>query len=271
MINQKKYVQFVMMYIIIFSLWIFLIPKGLEYKRMRILFLFCFAALFSCYCLYKAIKKMKRGDKLFWVLLLCTCLCGLTMEITLFLHSLSIYDQVIFSYKALPFFIVQYILLFSGFAIKFIQHYSIRGLAQFSFDSIFIVIMNIYFTLTFILDISSFRMLTKDTWILIGYFIAQSLVIYAVISLYRRERYSSSRISLIIGFTIVLVYGYIHSDSRLNSGMGTSSEVSYLIHTASILLIGLSSILYILDKPMQHENENEILSIRLCTLYITLF
>ncbi|SEA86297.1 PAS domain S-box-containing protein [Bacillus nitratireducens] len=176
------------------------------------------------------------------------------MEITLFLQSLSIYDQVIFSYKALPFFIIQYILLFSGFAIKFIKHYSIRGLAQFSFDSIFIVIMNIYFTLTFILDISSFRMLTTDTWLLIGYFIAQSLVIYAVISLYRREQYSSSRISLIIGFTIILVYGYIHL-FQLNKGMETSSEVSYLIHTASILLIGLSSILYILDKPMQHETK----------------
>lgn len=243
-----------MMYIIIFSLWIFLIPKDLNIKEIGILFLFCFAALFSCYCLYKAIKKMKRGDKLFWVLLLCTCLCGLTMEITLFLHSLSIYDQVIFSYKALPFFIVQYILLFSGFAIKFIKHYSIRGLAQFSFDSIFIVIMNIYFTLTFILDISSFRMLTTDTWVLIGYFIAQSLVIYAVISLYRREQYSSSRISLIVGFTIILVYGYIHL-FQLRSGMETSSEVSYLIHTASILLIGLSSILYILDKPMQHKTK----------------
>ncbi|MDG2653937.1 DUF4084 domain-containing protein, partial [Vibrio parahaemolyticus] len=99
MINQKKYVHFVTMYIIIFSLWIFLIPKDLNIKEIGILFLFCFATLFSCYCLYKAIKKMKRGDKLFWVLVLCTCLCGLTMEITLFLHSLSIYDQVIFSYK----------------------------------------------------------------------------------------------------------------------------------------------------------------------------
>ncbi|WP_090813700.1 DUF4084 domain-containing protein [Bacillus nitratireducens] len=243
-----------MMYIIIFSLWIFLIPRNLNIKEIGILFLFCFAALFSCYCLYKAIKKMKSSDKLFWVLLLCTCICGLIMEITLFLQSLSIYDQVIFSYKALPFFIIQYILLFSGFAIKFIKHYSIRGLAQFSFDSIFIVIMNIYFTLTFILDISSFRMLTTDTWLLIGYFIAQSLVIYAVISLYRREQYSSSRISLIIGFTIILVYGYIHL-FQLNKGMETSSEVSYLIHTASILLIGLSSILYILDKPMQHETK----------------
>nr|WP_245749783.1 DUF4084 domain-containing protein [Bacillus nitratireducens] len=242
------------MYIIIFSLWIFLIPRNLNIKEIGILFLFCFAALFSCYCLYKAIKKMKSSDKLFWVLLLCTCICGLIMEITLFLQSLSIYDQVIFSYKALPFFIIQYILLFSGFAIKFIKHYSIRGLAQFSFDSIFIVIMNIYFTLTFILDISSFRMLTTDTWLLIGYFIAQSLVIYAVISLYRREQYSSSRISLIIGFTIILVYGYIHL-FQLNKGMETSSEVSYLIHTASILLIGLSSILYILDKPMQHETK----------------
>ncbi|WP_276318789.1 DUF4084 domain-containing protein, partial [Bacillus thuringiensis] len=29
MINQKKYVHFVTMYIIIFSLWIFLIPKNL--------------------------------------------------------------------------------------------------------------------------------------------------------------------------------------------------------------------------------------------------
>ncbi|MDF4741125.1 DUF4084 domain-containing protein, partial [Vibrio parahaemolyticus] len=131
-----------------------------------------------------------------------------------------------------------------------------RGLAQFSFDSIFIVIMNIYFTLTFILDISSFRMLTTDTWVLIGYFIAQSLVIYAVISLYRREQYSSSRISLIIGFTIILVYGYIHL-FQLNAGIKPSSEVSYLIHTASILLIGLSSILYILDKPIQHETKTK--------------
>ena len=96
--------------------------------------------------------------------------------------------------------------------------------------------MNIYFTLTFILDISSFRMLTTDTWVLIGYFIAQSLVIYAVISLYRREEYSSSRISLIIGFTIILVYGYIHL-FQLNAGIKPSSEVSYLIHTASILLV----------------------------------
>lgn len=116
--------------------------------------------------------------------------------------------------------------------------------------------MNIYFTLTFILDISSFRMLTTDTWVLIGYFIAQSLVIYAVISLYRREEYSSSRISLIIGFTIILVYGYIHL-FQLNAGIKPSSEVSYLIHTASILLIGLSSILYILDKPIQHETKTK--------------
>ena len=114
--------------------------------------------------------------------------------------------------------------------------------------------MNIYFTLTFILDLSNFRMLTKETWILIGYFIAQSLVIYAVISLYRREQYSSSRIALIIGFTIILVYGYIHL-FQLNFGMKTSPEFNYLIHTASILLIGLSSILYILDKPMQHETK----------------
>ena len=137
---------------------------------------------------------------------------------------------------------------------KVYKNYSIKGLSQFSFDSIFIIIMNIYFTLTFILDLSSFRMLTKDTWILIGYFIAQSLVIYAVISLYRREQYSSSRIALIIGFTIILVYGYIHL-FQLNFGMKTSAEINYLIHTASILLIGLSSILYILDKPMQHETK----------------
>lgn len=35
MINQKKYVQFVMMYIIIFSLWIFLIPKDLNIKEIE--------------------------------------------------------------------------------------------------------------------------------------------------------------------------------------------------------------------------------------------
>ncbi|MEC2556526.1 DUF4084 domain-containing protein, partial [Bacillus cereus] len=254
MINQKKYIQSVIIYIFIFALWIFLIPNESNIKEIGILFLFCFAALFSCYCLCKAIRKMTHGDKLFWILLLCTCLCGLAMEITLFLPSLSIHKQVIFSYKALPFFIIQYVLLFVGFAIKFIKIYSIKGLAQFSFDSIFIVIMNIYFTLTFILDLSSFRMLTKETWILIGYFIAQSLVIYAVISLYRREQYSSSRIALIIGFTIILVYGYIHL-FQLNFGMKTSPEFNYLIHTASILLIGLSSILYILDKPMQHETK----------------
>ncbi|MEC2799528.1 DUF4084 domain-containing protein, partial [Bacillus thuringiensis] len=254
MINQKKYVQFVIIYISIFALWILFIPNESHIKEIGILFLFCFAALFSCHCLYKAIKKMKRSDKLFWILLLCTCLCGLVMEITLFLSSISMHNQSIFSYKALPFFIIQYILLFVGFAIKFIKNYSIKGLSQFSFDSIFIIIMNIYFTLTFILDISSFRMLTKDTWILIGYFIAQSLVIYAVISLYRREQYSSSRIALIIGFTIILVYGYIHL-FQLNFGMKTSAEINYLIHTASILLIGLSSILYILDKPMQHETK----------------
>ncbi|MGR4027596.1 DUF4084 domain-containing protein, partial [Bacillus sp. ZZQ-131] len=256
MISQKKYVQFVIIYISIFALWILFIPNESHIKEIGILFLFCFAALFSCHCLYKAIKKMKRSDKLFWILLLCTCLCGLIMEITLFLSSLSIHDQSIFSYKALPFFIIQYILLFVGFAIKFIKNYSIKGLSQFSFDSIFIIIMNIYFTLTFILDLSSFRMLTKDTWILIGYFIAQSLVIYAVISLYRREQYSSSRIALIIGFTIILIYGYIHL-FQLNFGMKTSAEINYLIHTASILLIGLSSILYILDKPMQHETKTK--------------
>lgn len=256
MISQKKYVQFVIIYISIFALWILFIPNESHIKEIGILFLFCFAALFSCHCLYKTIKKMKRSDKLFWILLLCTCLCGLIMEITLFLSSLSIHDQSIFSYKALPFFIIQYILLFVGFAIKFIKNYSIKGLSQFSFDSIFIIIMNIYFTLTFILDLSSFRMLTKDTWILIGYFIAQSLVIYAVISLYRREQYSSSRIALIIGFTIILIYGYIHL-FQLNFGMKTSAEINYLIHTASILLIGLSSILYILDKPMQHETKTK--------------
>ena len=192
---------------------------------------------------------MKRDDKLFWILLLCTCLCGLVMEITLFLSSLSIHDQSIFSYKALPFYHTIYFAL-CWICYKVYKNYSIKGLSQFSFDSIFIIIMNIYFTLTFILDLSSFRMLTKDTWILIGYFIAQSLVIYAVISLYRREQYSSSRIALIIGFTIILVYGYIHL-FQLNFGMKTSAEINYLIHTASILLIGLSSILYILDKPMQ--------------------
>ena len=196
---------------------------------------------------------MTHGDKLFWILLLCTCLCGLAMEITLFLPSLSIHKQVVFSYKALPFY---HTICFTlcWICYKVYKIYSIKGLAQFSFDSIFIVIMNIYFTLTFILDLSNFRMLTKETWILIGYFIAQSLVIYAVISLYRREQYSSSRIALIIGFTIILVYGYIHL-FQLNFGMKTSPEFNYLIHTASILLIGLSSILYILDKPMQHETK----------------
>ena len=198
---------------------------------------------------------MKRSDKLFWILLLCTCLCGLVMEITLFLSSLSIHDQSIFSYKALPFYHTIYFAL-CWICYKVYKNYSIKGLSQFSFDSIFIIIMNIYFTLTFILDLSSFRMLTTDTWILIGYFIAQSLVIYAVISLYRREQYSSSRIALIIGFTIILVYGYIHL-FQLNFGMKTSAEINYLIHTASILLIGLSSILYILDKPMQHETKTK--------------
>ncbi|KFN03121.1 DUF4084 domain-containing protein [Bacillus clarus] len=188
------------MYIALFSLWLVFIPKSWEGKEIGILFLFCFAAIFSCYCLYKAIKKMRRGDKLFWILILCTCLCGMIMEITLFLHSFSVYNQPIFSYKALPFFIIQYLLLFVGFAIKFIKHYSMRGLAQFSFDSIFIIIMNIYFTLAIILNISSFNEITTDLWGLIGSFIAQSLVTYAVISLYRREQYSSSRIALIIGF-----------------------------------------------------------------------
>ena len=103
MINQKKYVQFVIIYISIFALWILFIPNESHIKEIGILFLFCFAALFSCHCLYKAIKRMKRSDKLFWILLLCTCLCGLVMEITLFLSSLSIHDQSIFSYKALPF------------------------------------------------------------------------------------------------------------------------------------------------------------------------
>ncbi|WP_259383778.1 DUF4084 domain-containing protein, partial [Bacillus thuringiensis] len=100
MINQKKYIQSVIIYIFIFALWIFLIPNESNIKEIGILFLFCFAALFSCYCLCKAIRKMTHGDKLFWILLLCTCLCGLAMEITLFLPSLSIHKQVIFSYKA---------------------------------------------------------------------------------------------------------------------------------------------------------------------------
>ncbi len=104
MINQKNYIQSGIIYIFIFTLWIFLIPNELNIKEIGILFLFCFASLFSCYCLCKAIRKMTHGDKLFWILLLCTCLCGLAMEITLFLHSLSIHEQVIFSYKALPFF-----------------------------------------------------------------------------------------------------------------------------------------------------------------------
>ena len=49
--------------------------------------------------------------------------------------------------------------------------------------------------------------------------------------------------------------------------MKTSAEINYLIHTASILLIGLSSILYILDKPMQHETKQNIIDSIMYVLY----
>ena len=272
MINQRKYVNFIIMYILIFFLWITLIPKNWSGKEFGIIFLFSLAAIFSCVCLYKAIHKMKSGEKLFWILILCTCLCGFIMEITLFLQSFSIYKQSILSHEAVPFFIIQYILLFTGFAIKFTKHYSIKGLSQFLFDSIFIIIMNIYFILTIILNISQLSDITNEMWIITGYFIAQSLMIYAVISLYRREQHSSSRIALIIGFAIILIYGYIYI-FQLNRGVEISAEFTYFIHTASILSIGLSSLLYVFNKPIQHETRMKYYpfdSVRFILPYFTL-
>ncbi|MEH7622678.1 DUF4084 domain-containing protein, partial [Bacillus thuringiensis] len=40
MINQKKYIQSVIIYIFIFALWIFLIPNESNIKEIGILFLF---------------------------------------------------------------------------------------------------------------------------------------------------------------------------------------------------------------------------------------
>lgn len=57
MINQKKYVHFVTMYIIIFSLWIFLIPKDLNIKEIGILFLFFSLHSFLAIAYIKQLRK----------------------------------------------------------------------------------------------------------------------------------------------------------------------------------------------------------------------
>lgn len=57
MINQKKYIQSVIIYIFIFALWIFLIPNESNIKEIGILFLFCFAALFLAIAYVKRLEK----------------------------------------------------------------------------------------------------------------------------------------------------------------------------------------------------------------------
>lgn len=134
------------------------------------------------------------------------------------------------------------------------KNYSIKGLFQFLFDSIFIIILTIYFTFTIILNISSFDTSSITIWILTFHFIAQSLVVYAVISLYRREQHSSSRVALIIGFSTILIYGYIYI-YNLYRGIEISAELTYFVHTISILAIGLSALLYVLNKPVVNQRK----------------
>ncbi|KEK25525.1 DUF4084 domain-containing protein [Bacillus gaemokensis] len=252
--KHKLYINFIILYCFIFFLWIILLPKNWAGKEVGILFLFCFSALLTCYCLYKAIHRLSGGENFFWILILCTCLFGFVMEVTLYFYSFSIYKQAVFSYEAMPFFIIQYVLLFIAFTVKFTRNYSMQGLLQFLFDSIFITIMTAYFTFTVILNISNIYTLTIEMWILTGYFIAQSLVVYAVISLYRREQHSTSRMALIIGFSTILIYGYIYIH-QLYRGIKISAEVTYFIHTISLLSIGLSALLYVLDRPVVNETK----------------
>lgn len=256
MAEQKKHIYFVTLYVLLFFLWITFVPRSWYGKEIGILFLFYFATFLSCFYLYKTIRQLRGEKKLFWILILCTCLCGFIMELTLFLQSRSIYNQPLFSFEAMPFFILQYVLLFIGFTIKFTQLYSFKGLFQFLFDSIFIMITTIFFTLKIILNIPTFHEATNEMWILTGYFIAQSLVIYAVISLYRREEHSASRVALIIGFSIIIIYGYIHIFC-LTRGIELSAALIYFIHTTSILSIGLSSLLYVFHTPMKHETKTK--------------
>ena len=56
MINQK-YVQFVIIYISIFALWILFIPNESHIKEIGILFLFCFAALFLVTVYIKLLRE----------------------------------------------------------------------------------------------------------------------------------------------------------------------------------------------------------------------
>ncbi|MGG2094411.1 DUF4084 domain-containing protein [Bacillus sp. S13(2024)] len=242
--QQKIYITFVSMYILIFLIWILIVPSHTSSKELGILFFFYFAAIISFLGLLKAIYISKRPTKTFWILILCTGISGFIMEITLFLKTLSIYEQEVFSYDVVPFFLLQYALLFVAFSYELIHKQPITTFLRFLFDSVFIIIITIYFMFNIILDIETIDNLSLNMRMMTFYFIVQSLFVYALISFCKSEpRYTASRKILIGAFLIALVYGYICLYQNVR-GVYPSHELTYFVHTTSLLLIGLSSLLY---------------------------
>lgn len=254
--KQKKYITFVSIYILVVLIWILVVPSHTSSKEWGIFFFFNFAAIISFLGLLKAIYVSKKPTKILWLLILCTCISGFIMEITLFSKTLSIYKQEMFSYDAVPFFLLQYALLFTALSYEFIHKQPITTFLQFLFDSVFIIIMTLYFMFNIILDLETIEDLSLNMAMITFYFIAQSLVVYAVISLCKSEqRYTVSRKILIGAFFITLVYGYVYLYQKAR-GVYLSPEFTYFVYTTSLLLIGLSSLLYKQkDKALQINNQ----------------
>ncbi|MEI4829784.1 DUF4084 domain-containing protein [Bacillus sp. FJAT-53711] len=254
--QQKKYITFVSIYTLVFLIWILAVPSHTSSKEFGILFFFNVAAIISFLGLLRAIYVSKRPTKIFWLLILCTCISGFIMEIVLFLKALSIYKQEVFFYDAVPFFLLQYALLFIAFSYEIIHKQPVTTFLQFLFDSVFIIIMTIYLMFSVILDLETINELSLNMGMITFYFMAQSLVVYAVISLCRSEqRYTVTRKTLIGAFLITLVYEYVYLYQKVR-GVYLSPELTYFVHTTSLLLIGLSSLLYKQkDKALQINNQ----------------
>lgn len=241
---QQKHITFIAIYSLIFLIWIFAVPSHTLVQECGILFLFFVASAISFYWILKRIRDSKGHVRIFWLLILCTCIFGFLMEIALLLKASSIYKQEMFSFDAIPFFLIQYGLLFIAFTYEFIHKQSITTFGQFIFDSVFIVLTTVYFVFNVVFDIELLKDLSIEMWMITFYFIAQSLFIYAIISLYRIEKqYVASRQALASGLLIILIYGYVYVFNATR-GIIFSPELTYFTHTVSVLLIGLSSLLY---------------------------
>ncbi|WP_369901691.1 DUF4084 domain-containing protein [Bacillus manliponensis] len=252
-----KHIMFITTYSLFFLIWILAVPSHTLIQEWGTLFLFYFASVLSAYWIFKRIRSSTGHIKIFWSLILCTCISGCLMEFRLFFKASSIYEQEIFSFDAVPFFLLQYGLLFIAFTYEFINRQSVTTLLQFLFDSVFITFTTFYFMFNIVLNVPDLKSLSLEMWLGTFYFIAQSLFVYAVISLYKiGQKYIASGRTLALGFFIILIYGYVYTFKEIR-GFTISPEFTYFIHTVSLLLIGFASFLYE-DKVSIHSSKRKL-------------